>query len=194
MSLTFISGGCRSGKSAYAQALAEKALRGGHALFVATAYVLDEEMRNRVEAHKAARGARWRTYEMASGSAAALAGHIAEAAQGADVLLFDCLTLWVSACMEQHNPDSRNARQKPEQALQRFADDCAGLLHTLQSLPCPVLLVSNEAGMGLVPENAESRLFRDYAGIANQLAAARADTAVFMVSGLPLALKGQLPG
>ena len=189
MHFTFVSGGCRSGKSAYAQRLAEQSLRKGHALFVATAYVRDTEMLRRVETHKEARGPHWRVCEPAPRGAAALVETLPEAARGADVLLFDCLTLWVSAYMEQQSPAPFAAKE----SLQLFIDDCSGLLGVLRSLPCPVILVSNELGMGLVPENAEARLFRDYAGTANRLAAAEADYAVFMVSGLPLTLKGQRP-
>lgn len=195
MSLTFISGGCRSGKSAFAQNLAEKKLRQGHALFVATAHVRDAEMLRRVKEHKASRGPRWQVCEPAAGGAAVLAGLLPEAARGADVVLFDCLTLWVSSYMEDQEPvNTTGGVTTADQRLRSFSEDCGELLRTLQALPCPTVLVSNEVGMGLVPESAEGRMFRDYAGIANQLAAARADRAVFMVSGIPLPLKGQLPG
>lgn len=189
MHVTFVSGGCRSGKSAYAQSLAEKLPQRGYALFVATAYIRDAEMQCRVEAHKEARGQRWRVCEPVPGGAAALAGILPEAARGADVLLLDCLTLWVSAYMEQQTPEFFTAKE----GLRLFTDDCGRLLRTLRALPCPVILVSNELGLGMVPESASARLFRDYAGTANQLAAAEADCAVFMVSGLPVPLKGRLP-
>ena len=186
MPFIFITGGCRSGKSAYAQNLAEKTLKTGHALFIASAHVRDPEMEERVRRHQQARGPRWLTHEPAPGGECGLHHTLPGLARGADVLLFDCLTLWVSAYMEAVPKEAEK-----DEEIHAFTAACGRLLDALRALPCPVIVVSNEVGLGVVPANGETRLFRDYAGLANQMAAARADAAVFMVSGLPLLLKGQ---
>ena len=191
MPLTFITGGCRSGKSAYAQNMAERALGAGHALFLATAYIYDEAMGNRVEQHRTARGPRWRTHDPVPGGEDELYKRLPDLAAGADVVLLDCLTLWVSAAMERYSHAEESGGADTPAALAAFTTDCGQLLDALGALPCPAIVVSNEVGLGVVPSTSAGRVFRDYAGLANQLAAARANTAVFMVSGLPLLLKGQ---
>ena len=147
-------------------------------MFLATAYAGDAEMAQRVERHKEARGAGWATYEVASGPWGEPEKWVGEAAGMGDVLLFDCLTLWTSLCLEGGGEVGTLA------LTDRLLDALAGCGR-------PVALVSNEVGMGLVPDNALGRLFRDVAGLANQKAAAKADTVVFMVSGLPLYIKGR---
>lgn len=182
MSFLFVTGGCRSGKSAHAQKEAEKLFKNGQGLYIATAYCLDQEMLQRVELHKKARGPRWQTFECEPGGEAVLHLALPGLADGSDVVLFDSLTLWVSAWMESFH--GANADEP-------FIEDCTALLSALRSLPCPVFLVSDETGMGLVPENRLARRFRDLLGLANQKAAAMADSCVFMVSGLPMRLKSE---
>lgn len=179
MSFLFVTGGCRSGKSAYAQREAEKFINGGQGIYIATAYVIDNEMRERVKRHQDARGPEWRTHECGFGSEAELHLALPDIGKDADVILLDSLTLWVSGWMEACS----GAQQED------FLADCEKLLLALRALPCPVVVVSDETGMGLVPENGEARLFRDLLGLANQKVAAFADSCVFMISGLPLYLK-----
>ncbi|MDL2210342.1 bifunctional adenosylcobinamide kinase/adenosylcobinamide-phosphate guanylyltransferase [Desulfovibrio sp. OttesenSCG-928-O18] len=169
-------GGCRSGKSEFARQWAET--QSETRVFVATAYAGDAEMAQRIERHQDARGRGWVTYEAASGPWGDPEIWVAEAAGMGGVLLFDCLTLWTSLCLEGGYG---------EVGTLALTDR---LLAALADCGRPVALVSNELGMGLVPDNALGRLFRDVAGLVNQKAAARADTVVFMVSGLPLYLKG----
>ena len=165
--LTLVLGGARSGKSRYAESLVT-ALPPPW-LYVATAEALDAEMAARIAAHRARRGNDWRTI----GAPHDLAGAL-EALAGALVLV-DCLTLWLSNRMlAQADVDAEIAR----------------LEHALDRRTSPVVLVSNEVGFGIVPDNALARRFRDLQGQLNQRMAARADRVVLMVAGVPLAVKG----
>jgi len=161
-------GGARSGKSRYAQGRAE-ALP-GDLIFVATAQAQDEEMRERIARHRADRGPRWRTIE----APIELAEAVAAEAGPARVLLIDCLTLWASNLMFAERDTAREAGRLAE--VMRIA---AG----------PVILVSNEVGLGIVPDNALARRFRDNAGRINQEIAAAATEVQFVAAGLPLRLK-----
>ncbi|MCF8105923.1 MAG: bifunctional adenosylcobinamide kinase/adenosylcobinamide-phosphate guanylyltransferase [Desulfohalobiaceae bacterium] len=166
-------GGCRSGKSAQALDLAE-ALPGEQRVFVATSVPRDPEMQKRVERHQQERGQGWRTVECPLD----LAGTIAECGLWADVLLIDCLTLWVANLLEQ---------QTEESIVQQALD---GLLKSLEQRKCPVIFVGNEVGAGVVPENRLARMFRDANGLVNQRLAARADRVIWTVAGLAVGIKG----
>jgi adenosylcobinamide kinase/adenosylcobinamide-phosphate guanylyltransferase len=178
----YITGGCRSGKSIYAQRLAEGLSSG--CLYLATAAPpndADDALRERIRLHREARGQNWRTYEAPVGDNDALLAALPDICRPGETLLFDCLTLWAAGHM-------RN-----EQAPSDFSARCDELLRGLWELACPVIIVSNEVGMGVVPMSAAGRNFRDMAGLAGQKTAAAATFAVLMVSGLPLVLKGTLP-
>lgn len=170
--LSYISGGARSGKSRYAQSLAEACE--GPLLYVATAGIYDAEMAERVRLHQADRGGRWSTLEeplwLAQGLPAASAG------KGA--LLLDCVTLWLTNLLLHHG-------EQPDPVLAEV-DRFIAMLPQLQ---VPLFLVSNEVGCGIVPDNPLGRLFRDLAGTVNQRLAAVSDQAWLVVSGLPLRLK-----
>lgn len=177
-----ITGGSRSGKSAYAQALAE-ALPGPRA-YVATCPVLDAEMAERIRRHREARkAARWETIEETTD----LARVIVEAGDRR-VLLVDCLTLWAN-----------NLLFSAEGRGETFGEDaiagrCRELLAACAAFAGTVILVTNELGMGIVPENETARRFRDIAGRMNQILAAAADRVTLVVAGLPLHLKpGRTP-
>jgi adenosylcobinamide kinase/adenosylcobinamide-phosphate guanylyltransferase len=175
----YITGGCRSGKSAYAQRLAEGLSSG--CLYLATAVPQDDAMRERIRLHREARGKGWRTYEASADDNDALLAALPKLCRPGETLLFDCLTLWAAGHM------------RGEQAPSNFDVRCDELLQGLWQLPCPVIIVNNEVGMGVVPMSAAGRNFRDMAGLAGQKTAAAATVAVLMVSGLPLILKGTLP-
>jgi len=160
--LTFVLGGARSGKSAYAEALIG-ALPAPWC-YVATAQAFDDEMRARIAEHRARRDQRWRTVEAPLDLAAALD-------TDAPVLV-DCLTLWLTNLML--------AERRPDWPALRAA---------LDARAAPTVIVSNEVGLGIVPDNALARAFRDEAGRLHQLVAARADRVVFMVAGLPMVVK-----
>ncbi|WP_323041872.1 bifunctional adenosylcobinamide kinase/adenosylcobinamide-phosphate guanylyltransferase [Gemmobacter sp.] len=168
--LSFVTGGARSGKSAFAERLARlgPATHG----YIATAEPWDEEMRDRIARHRLDRGTGWHTVEAPLDLPAALSQ-----TQGA--VLIDCATLWLTNhLLADHDLDAETAR----------------LLDALARHAAPVIIVSNEVGWGIVPDNALARRFRDAQGRLNQRLAARADLAVAVIAGLPLVLKGTLPG
>jgi len=167
--VTLVLGGARSGKSRYAEQLIEDAARSG--TYCATAEAGDAEMAERIAAHRARRGPFWRTVEAPLALAAAIAAH----AEPERPILVDCLTLWLSNLL----------------LAGKRADEEAGVLcSALREAAGTVVLVSNEVGMGLVPETSLGRTFRDAAGRLNQDVAALADRVVFVAAGLPLVLKG----
>lgn len=164
----FVTGGARSGKSRFAQRLAEELP--AERLFIATAEAWDEEMAERIARHRADRGPAWSTVEAPYD----LPATIAAADRSDRVLLVDCLTLWASNLI----------------LAERDVDPAVdALVAALRDASGAVVLVSNEVGMGIVPDNALARRFRDVAGTINQRVAAIADRATLVVSGLPVALK-----
>jgi adenosylcobinamide kinase/adenosylcobinamide-phosphate guanylyltransferase len=165
--LTLVLGGARSGKSSYAERLVQALAPPW--VYLATAQAFDDEMRERIALHRERRPPGWTTLE----APLALAGAIRSAPAGAPVLV-DCLTLWVSNLML--------ADRDTEAA---FAD----LLDALSRAAGPLVLVSNEVGLGIVPDNALARRFRDNAGVLHQRIAARAERVVLMVAGLPITVK-----
>ncbi len=174
-SVTLVLGGVRSGKSRYAQSLAEQS---ECVAFIATAEIRDdEEMQQKIARHRSERPACWTTIE----EPLKLADSISTAAAGCDAILVDCLTLYASNLMEAYEL-SPSIHEQLDQ-----------LCMVLLSVPCHVILVSNEVGSGVVPAYALGRRFRDLVGEINQRVAARADTVLLMVAGLPLALKGSVP-
>jgi adenosylcobinamide kinase / adenosylcobinamide-phosphate guanylyltransferase len=175
--IMLVTGGCRSGKSAYAQRVAESLPPSR--LYVATCPVTDDEMRRRIEEHQSARRGRgWHTVEEQLDLASVLSRHAEH-----NVLLVDCVTLWVNNLMYHAE---REGRQVDEADV---AELCDRMLDAAQSCQGTVIFVTNEVGMGVVPENALARRFRDLVGRANQIIAARADTVTFMCSGIPFRLK-----
>ncbi len=168
--LTLVLGGVRSGKSRYAEALGTGLER---VVFVATATAGDEEMLEKIVRHQRGRPANWLTVEEPLHLRAALVR-----AGKADLVIVDCLTLWVSNVMHAAGED--------RVALAREMDE---LYAGLQESASPVVLVSNEVGSGIVPEHRLGRQFRDVLGEVNQRVAALADEVVLLVAGLPLFLK-----
>ena len=167
--LSLILGGARSGKSRYAEQMITAT--GLPALYLATAEARDDEMRQRIATHRARRGPRWTTIE----EPVEIVNRLLAEAGGNQPVLVDCLTLWLSNLM--------GADTDIGFEIERF-------LAVLPRLECPVVMVANEVGLGIVPENAMARAFRDHAGRLNQGVAAVAQRVVFMAAGLPLALKG----
>jgi adenosylcobinamide kinase/adenosylcobinamide-phosphate guanylyltransferase len=168
-STLLVLGGARSGKSRFAQARAEA--EEGALVYIATGQAFDTEMAERIERHRADRGPRWRTVE----APLALAGAIAAEARPGQVVLVDCLTLWASHLM------------LGEQDIEAETKHLAEAIWAARG---PLILVSNEVGLGIVPENALARRFRDVAGRINQAVAEIVAEAVFVAAGLPLRLKG----
>ena len=166
--VSLVLGGARSGKSRYGEALVEKAA--ARALYLATAEARDAEMAERIRRHRARRGTRWTTIE----EPRALTDRLRTEARADRPILVDCLTLWLANLMEAGGD---------------IEEDTAALVAALPGLGGPVVFIANEVGLGIVPENALARAFRDHAGRLNQMMAASADRVVFIAAGLPLILK-----
>jgi adenosylcobinamide kinase/adenosylcobinamide-phosphate guanylyltransferase len=165
--ITLVLGGARAGKSRFAEELIESTAH--TALYLATAEPRDEEMRVRIAAHRARRGANWTTLEEPLELVNTLL------AEEARPVLIDCLTLWLSNLMH---------------AKRDIGFEFERLLAVLPKAQMPVVMVANEVGLGIVPDNAMAREFRDHAGLLNQSIARLAQRVVFMAAGLPLTLKG----
>jgi adenosylcobinamide kinase / adenosylcobinamide-phosphate guanylyltransferase len=169
MSVSLILGGARSGKSRFAEKLAH-----GTKHYIATAQAFDDEMKERIAAHKKQRGENWITHEVPFD----LVNQLRKLDDPSHFILVDCLTLWLSNLMLNDA-------------------DCAEMIFDLaahlKDAKAHVVIVSNEVGLGIVPDNKLARAFRDIQGIANQGVAAIADHVVFMAAGLPMVLKGPKP-
>ncbi|MDE2747016.1 MAG: bifunctional adenosylcobinamide kinase/adenosylcobinamide-phosphate guanylyltransferase [Chloroflexota bacterium] len=171
-SLSLILGGRRAGKSTYAQRLAQNRGRDGRVLFVATAEAGDGDMAARIRRHQADRPAEWDTLEEPLDLVGALRPVVSEY----DIVLLDCLTLWVSNMM--HAEDARDVLPEVSWLLDLFGEQEASWI-----------VVSNEVGLGIVPMTQLGRDYADLLGRANQLLASAADEVWFVAAGLPLNLK-----
>ncbi|SMC82535.1 adenosylcobinamide kinase /adenosylcobinamide-phosphate guanylyltransferase [Desulfocicer vacuolatum DSM 3385] len=169
---SLILGGCRSGKSSHALALANQ-VSGNRKIFMATSVPTDGEMQERVDKHIKERGASWQTAEVPVD----IPEKIERLAPDVDVILVDCLTLWVSNLLFNGFD------------TQGIMDKTRLLTTVLQKSACPVIMVSNEVGSGIVPENALARKFRDMAGFVNQRVAAASDRVILVVAGIPMEIK-----
>ncbi|MDD5350890.1 MAG: bifunctional adenosylcobinamide kinase/adenosylcobinamide-phosphate guanylyltransferase [Chthoniobacteraceae bacterium] len=177
--LILVTGGSRSGKSAFAQTMAE-ALPGPRA-FVATCPVIDPEMGDRIRRHQEARAGRdWRTVEEPLDLAAAF-----RRARGEPVVLVDCLTLWINNVL--YEAEQRSALVSEADIAER----CGPVIRAARAHGGTILFVTNEVGLGLVPETPLGRRFRDLAGRANQILGAACDEVFLVVCGQPLRIKPQ---
>lgn len=164
-------GGARSGKSRLAERLAQAANRPRR--YIATAQAWDDEMRDRIAQHRVQRGADWITVEAPLDLASAL-----QAANSDEIVLVDCATLWLSNHLL---------------AEADLATAEAALIAAITACAAPVIVVSNEVGWSIVPDNALARRFRDAQGRLNQQMAAKADLVIAVMAGIPMVLKGQMP-
>jgi adenosylcobinamide kinase/adenosylcobinamide-phosphate guanylyltransferase len=164
-------GGCRSGKSRHALYLAEQV--SGQKIFIATCIPQDKEMEQRVLNHQQQRNTTWKAIEVPIFLPEAVNTYGAKG----NVLLVDCLTLWINnLIMEDQNPA-------------KIDTHIIELIRSLEKSECTVILVSNEVGCGIVPEHKLARLFRDITGFANQKVAGYADRVIWMVAGMPVKIK-----
>ena len=170
--IILVTGGVKSGKSSLALKMAEKQAESG--AFIATATAGDEEMERKIAAHRQERGPGWCTYE----EPRSLAARIEAAAARYDIVLVDCLTMWVSNLLTLYGLE-RN----------EVLDECARTVSALDRAPAPVILVTNETGMGIMPPDSLSRTFHDLLGKLNRDVAGIAASVIFMVSGIPLKIK-----
>ncbi len=171
--IVFITGGARSGKSSFA--LREASLITGRKVFIATAEAADHEMKERMERHQRDRGPGWETYEEPLHVAKA----IEEVSGKYDVVVLDCLTIWLSNIMFAGSDVDREIEYLIA-AIKRFSGKSSGRL----------FIVSNEVGMGIVPVNEMARRFRDHAGMLNQKVAEAAGEVYWTVAGIPVRIKG----
>ncbi len=171
--VTLLTGGVRSGKSAYALDLAGKCR--GPKSFIATAVPFDDEMKRRIDKHKADRDSLFKTIEAPYDLAAAISGLPCETG----VAVVDCLTVWLGNMFHKNNSD--------EKRICAIVDQLADAARSCQS---DLIMVTNEIGWGIVPENEMARSFRDVAGYANRLVASAAQRVFLMCCGLPLQIKG----
>ena len=169
--LSLVLGGAACGKSAFAESLVKRA--SNKPTYIATSRVFDDEMAAKVAAHRSMRGDDWTTIE----EPLDIAGALASAPEDTPVLI-DCATLWLTnIILGEHDVESQTA----------------AMMESLRTAPQPVVIVSNETGQGIVPDNALARRFRNAQGRLNQEIAANADLVVVVMAGLPMVLKGTLP-
>jgi adenosylcobinamide kinase/adenosylcobinamide-phosphate guanylyltransferase len=171
--IVFVLGGCRSGKSRHALETAQR-LFGENKVFIATCIPHDDEMKQRVARHQEERSRDWKTVE----APLQLPEAIIANSQAADGIVVDCLTLWISNLLMEFS-----AIDKVEMQIPRLTE-------ALESSLSPVVLVSNEVGNGIVPENKLARQFRDLVGSLNQAVAGCADKVIWTVAGIPVTIKG----
>ncbi|GMA99415.1 bifunctional adenosylcobinamide kinase/adenosylcobinamide-phosphate guanylyltransferase [Pelosinus sp. IPA-1] len=176
--IVLITGGARSGKSLFAEQYA--AAQTDKVAYIATAQVYDQEMQTRVTLHRQRRPDTWQTFEAPYDADQILQ----EAAKQANVILFDCLTLYTSNLLL-----SPNTPTNPEETYQYIMKQIEKLVISSRASQATVLFVTNEVGMGIVPDNALARQYRDIAGMVNQKMAAHADEVYLVISGLPVEIK-----
>jgi adenosylcobinamide kinase/adenosylcobinamide-phosphate guanylyltransferase len=176
-----ILGGARSGKSRLAVEMARQ--RGGDVFFVATAEARDAEMKRRIKAHREARPSSWKTMEATTHLGAQIARNIGNAR----TVIVDCVTLLVNNIFEQY--DETTDASKLEKAVEAEIKE---LLDCMAHSKALYIIVSNEVGLGIIPADNVSRLYRDLLGRANQALAARADEVYLLVAGIPIAIKKPL--
>jgi adenosylcobinamide kinase/adenosylcobinamide-phosphate guanylyltransferase len=171
--MILITGGCRSGKSRYALDYANRHF--SKKIYLATGEALDQEMAQRIEHHKKMRGPEWQTIEEPK----EIVDQIRLHGDGVEVIVLDCITLWLSNLLMRRKDDLD------------IIDEVNRLIDTINQGQTSLILVSNEVGMGIVPADPLSRRFRDLSGMANQKIAEVVHTVIFMVSGIPIFLKGR---
>ncbi|HHV77374.1 MAG TPA: bifunctional adenosylcobinamide kinase/adenosylcobinamide-phosphate guanylyltransferase [Syntrophothermus lipocalidus] len=182
--MVLVTGGARSGKSRWAEYLLQE--QGGGVLYVATALPIDEEMQDRINRHRTRRPPHWRTLEGYSG----LARLIRETRLFREAVLLDCLTIMVTNLLLDAVKDfDRVTPQEAETVEKGIEQEVVALVKALREIESTAVIVTNEVGMGLVPDNPLGRLFRDVCGRMNQLVAAEADEVYLVVSGIPLRIK-----
>ncbi|MBT4513411.1 MAG: bifunctional adenosylcobinamide kinase/adenosylcobinamide-phosphate guanylyltransferase [Chloroflexi bacterium] len=178
-------GGARSGKSSYAQELAENI--SNNVLFVATAEAFDEDMRNRIENHRKERPDSWKTLETPMDVASGIEENIGDS----EVIILDCMTLLVSNLMLGKGRGFTETDEFDADSVSgRVMTEMDGLVRFMANSGATFIIVSNEVGLGLVPDNREGRTYRDILGRANQLVARHAHEVHFMVAGIPMKVKG----
>jgi len=175
-----ITGGVRSGKSKYAQELASRL--DNKVLFVATAEALDEEMRLRIAEHRKTRPLEWQTLEATGDIASQIRNNIS----GASVIIIDCITLLLNNIFSN---EYRNNKIRPSVIETTINNEIINLRNEIYEIPANFIIVTNEVGSGIVPDNEMARLYRDLLGRANQMLAEDAEEVYLMITGIPVKIK-----
>ena len=178
MKSTLITGGARSGKSQFAQELALKS--GGEVLFVATAEAGDEEMKKRIEAHRKARPSTWQTLEVTTHIGRRITLNVRQV----QTVIIDCITLLINNIFQRHDEAIESAIIEEE-----VMAEINELVYCIEKSSARFIIVTNEVGLGLVPADKVSRLYRDLLGKVNQVLAQHVDEVILMVAGIPIAIK-----
>ena len=183
--LIYISGGARSGKSGFAEKYIEE--RYEKKIYLATGIAFDDEMKDKISKHKRKRGKNWKTIENYKNIPTLLKGHI----EGYDAILLDCLTNMVSNLMILENDIDweKVTIEEVNKIKEKMVKEVKKILNFVEENDIDMVVVSNELGMGLVPNNYLGRYFREIAGKINQIAAEKSEEAYFVVSGIPMKLK-----
>lgn len=184
MSIVLVTGGSRSGKSEFAEKLAEES--GEKICYIATTEVFDDEMANRVKIHQNRRGDNWNTLEIPY----KITEHLGEVKKY-KIALLDCLTMLVSNKMFSYDIDYNSA---PMSKIKSIEDEIIyfieNMLISFSQINTKFIIVTNEVGLGIIPENRLSRIYRDIVGKANQIAAKYSGEVHLVVSGIPMKIKG----
>lgn len=175
--LILVLGGTRSGKSEFAESLIKE--MGEKITYIATAACLDEEMARRIIKHQQSRPKEWKTIEATSGIPKVLK----EVCSSSDAVLLDCLTLLVSNLLFEQEITDHGAAEN------RVLEEINQLARQAKNSPCPIVVVSSEVGLGVVPDNELARLYRDILGKANQILAQNAQDVYLVIAGIPVELK-----
>ena len=183
--LILVTGGARSGKSIYAEKLAEKLSH--KVVYLATAVALDFETKQRIKDHQAARPVSWTTLEESKEVSKVLD----KVPEGTEVLLLDCITFWITNLLMERLGKEEIQGEEVKRLERELIKESEGLADKLdqKKQDFHIIVVTNELGMGLVPEYPLGRIFRDVVGKANQMIARAADEVYFLVSGVPLKIK-----
>lgn len=181
--MILVTGGARSGKSTFAEEYAKKS--GENVLYIATAIAFDEEMKERIRLHQRTRPKYWETYE----GYINLYDVIEKKAEKFDCILFDCITILVTNLMFYYS-DNREIDNADFKIIEtEILSEIDKIMEVCKKIKCETIFVSNEVGMGIVPENKLSRQFRDIAGRVNQRIAKNAEQVFLLVSGIPMKIK-----
>lgn len=184
--ITLVTGGARSGKSDFAEALT-KELAGDQAIYLATAAICDDEMAERVKQHQARRPAAWKTIERYQGFDSQ---EFAQSIQGSKALLLDCVGFLLNNVMYETIRDREDyTHQEMEEVESRVEQELQSLIQATRAAGVNLVMVTNEVGMGIVPADRMTRYYRDILGRANRLIAKEADSVYLLVAGIPLQIK-----
>ncbi len=182
--IILVTGGARSGKSNFAESLCIK--QNNRTAYIATSIPFDDEMKNRVKKHQESRPKEWKTYEIYKD----IYSIVEELDNNHDTVIMDCVTLMVNNLMFTYGIEVDKATSQELNELEEYIkEQIKKLMETIKKTNLYFVIVSNEVGMGIVPENKLSRIYADFVGRANQLIAKYSDEVYFVVSGIPMKVK-----